>query len=111
MTRIFVLIAPVLVTLAAQVGITGAAADPVSEIARSVLNLGVGGVLAWIFYMQWRAETTKREAAELRERQLLRTLVNLPAEHKDGDETLSARPAALHIVDTQQSQAAHQVRG
>lgn len=111
MTRIFVLLAPVLATLAAQLTTTtGAAADPVSEIARSVLNLGVGGVLAWVFYVQWKSEVSKREMAEKRERQLLRSINNLPAEPGDGDETLPIRPA-LHVVETQPVQAAQHARG
>jgi hypothetical protein len=104
MSRIFVLIAPLLASVAAQTITTGTTPDPVTEIARSVLNLGVGGVLAWIFYQQWRTEIAKREAAELRERQILRTLANLAAEHTSPDDiTIPVRPA-LHIVDTQQSE-------
>lgn len=75
-TSAMVLLVPVAATIVAQVGIGAGSSDPVVELARSLLSLGVGGLLARVFYDQWQKEIKKRELAEARERKLLLSLVS-----------------------------------
>lgn len=67
---------PILMALALQSGVS----TPVDSAIQQILQLGVGGVVAAIFYWQWQREIGRREAAEKRERQLLRTVGKLPEE-------------------------------
>jgi hypothetical protein len=53
---------------------------PVDAAIQQILQLGVGGVVAAIMYWQWQREIGRREAAEKRERAILRTVGNLPPE-------------------------------
>lgn len=61
------------------------AVAPVDDAIKSIINLGVGGVIAVIFYLQWQREIGRREASEKRERELLRALAKVDRED-DADE-------------------------
>lgn len=82
-TPLFAAAPPVLMALAMQTGVT----TPVDTAIQQILQLGVGGVVAAIFYWQWQREIGRREAAEKRERSILRTVGNLPAEESAAAES------------------------
>jgi len=67
---------PLLMAVAMQTGVS----TPVDAALQQILQLGVGGVVAAIFYWQWQREITRREASEKRERAILRAVGNLPPE-------------------------------
>lgn len=70
------IVAPALLSIAWAVDTT-TPVTPVDDVVKQLLNLGVGGVIALIFYWQWRYSEKKREIAEERERRLLRQIAKL----------------------------------
>ena len=58
---------------------------PVDDAVRSLLNLGVGGAIALVFYLQWQREMRERKVSESRERALLREIAKLPPETTPAD--------------------------
>lgn len=58
---------------------------PVDDAVRQIINLGVGGVVAAIFYWQWQREREERKAAEKRERNLLRNMAQVEPESESAN--------------------------
>lgn len=74
MNSLMVFIPPIFATLAAQ-ATAGATGVSIEGVIGQVLNLGVGGVMAFVAFWLYRQEVIKREAAEARERALLLEIV------------------------------------
>lgn len=67
------LIPPALASVAFQ----AQAVTPLDDVARQLLNLGIGGVIAAVFFVQWRrVEALWLDALE-RERKLLLKIANM----------------------------------
>lgn len=74
MNSLMLFVPPIFAGLAAQITTSGAGTS-IEGVVGQVLNLGVGGVMAFVAFWLYRQEVIKREAAEARERALLLELV------------------------------------
>ena len=73
---LMLLASPIMLSAALAVDVT-TPTTPVDDVIRQLLNLGVGGVVAVVYFLQWQAEMKKREACEKRERDLLLKLAKI----------------------------------
>lgn len=83
MNAVMLFITPALMSVALMADVTPPL-TPVDDVLRQLLNLGVGGVIALVFYWQWRTSEQKREQAEKRERALLLKLAKLDVDEEAG---------------------------
>lgn len=85
LNSLMLFISPALLSVALMVDVTQPL-TPIDDVIRQLLNLGVGGVIAVVFFFQWQAEMKKRETAEKRERTLLLKLARIDLDDHDGVE-------------------------
>lgn len=77
-TSMMLLLPPALASITFQTQ----AITPIDDVARQLLNLGIGGVIAAVFFVQWRrVEALWLESLD-RERKLLLKLANVGDEPK-----------------------------
>lgn len=76
------LLPPAMVSLAFQ----QQAVTPVDDVVKQLLNLGVGGIVAAVFFVQWRrVEELWLQSLE-RERKLLMRIANLDDRDSKGEQ-------------------------